>query len=97
MQRKHPIETNIYTWMYSGSRFGNVFFVFISWLQDMLDKAESFFGKKQKFKLQQKGKTAAASAGKNSTKTPLFGVQSFTAWWFQIYIYIYFFFFTPIW
>ena len=46
-----------------------MFFVFISWLQDMLDKAESFFGKKQKFKLQQKGKTAAASAKlhRNST------------------------------
>ena len=27
-------------------------------MQDMLDKAESFFGKKQKLKLQYKGKTA---------------------------------------
>ena len=38
-------------------------------VQDMLDKSESFFGKKQKFKLEHKGKTAILSVGRSGRRT----------------------------
>ena len=41
----------------------------------MLDKSESFFGKKQKFKLEHKGKTVAVSVVDDLAVEGAFGVR----------------------
>lgn len=44
--------------------------------EDMLDKAESFFGKKQKLKLEHKGKTAMFSEALDSSGSSALGSHS---------------------